>query len=220
MEKIVPSSPVLIMLYGFPGSGKTHFSRQFCQDIQCAHLEEDRIRAELFDNPKFTKEENHIVSKLMNYMATEFLKAGISVVYDANAMRVSQRRALREMAKEHKAKTLMLWFQVDADTAYLRNAKRDKRKLDDRYAAGFSVEGFKAIASMMQQPQSTEEYVVVSGKHGFESQLSNAIKKLVDMLVIPADIATRKMVKPGLVNLVESHQPVKPGDGKQNIVLR
>jgi len=220
MEKITPQAPVLVMLYGFPGSGKTHFSRQFCNDIQAAHLEEDRLRAELFDSPKFTKEENHIVSKLMNYMATEFLKAGISVIYDANAMRVAQRRALKEMAKEHKAKTMMLWFQVDADTAFIRNSKRDKRKLDDRYAAGYDVEGFKHVASLMQQPQPTEEYVVVSGKHGYETQLSNAIKKLAEMRIVPADIATRKMVKPGLVNLIASHQTSKPVDGKQNIVLR
>ena len=39
MEKILPEKPVLIMMYGFPGSGKTYFARQFCEEVQMAHLD-------------------------------------------------------------------------------------------------------------------------------------------------------------------------------------
>jgi predicted kinase len=209
------------MLYGFPGAGKTYFSRQITDAIQAAHLEQDRIRLELFEQPKFTKQENFALNRIMEYMSGEFLNAGISVVYDMNAMRISQRHTVRELARKNKAATLLVWFQVDADTAFVRNQKRDRRKHDDRYAVGYDVEGFKQLASYMQHPEPTEDFVVVSGKHTFAGQMSTVIKKLSDMHVLKYSSAHNKMVRPELVNLVPSPPDPNPTQPtRRNIVLR
>ena len=220
MEKIVPEKPVLILLYGFPGSGKTYFSRQLCEEVQSAHLEEDRIRYELFEKPRFTNQENFALSKIMEYMTGEFLTAGISVIYDMNAMRVSQRRSLREIARKRRAEVLIVWFQLDADTAYLRNNKRDRRRLDDRFAAGYNIEQFKQVAAYMQQPEPTEDFIVTSGKHTYPSQRSNVFKRLADLHVIKPGDAMHKMVKPDLVNLVPNFNNNNQDDhGRQNITF-
>lgn len=219
--KITPSKPFLLLLYGFPGSGKTYFARQFSESIQVAHLEQDRIRHELFEQPRYTKQENAALNRITEYMVNEFLKAGISVVLDMNVMRISQRRAYREIARVNKATTLTVWFQVDADTSFMRNQKRDRRKHDDRFAVGYDVEQFKQIAAYMQHPEPTEDFVVVSGKHSFAGQLSSVIKKLSDMQTIKASAAAHQMVRPELVNLVPtpvSHEPGRPH--RRNIVLR
>lgn len=219
MEKIVPEKPFLIMLYGFPGAGKTYFARQFVEDIKAAHLEGDRIRSELFEKPRFSRQENYALGRIMDYMVGEFLGSGISVVYDINAMRFAQRRALREIAKKHKANSLIVWFQVDADTAFLRANRRDHRKLDDKYAADFEPDQFREIAAHMQQPETTEDFIVVSGKHNYPSQRSGVIKRLADMGHLQPSQVAGKMIKPGLVNLVPNnpreleHQP-------RNIILR
>lgn len=227
MERILPNQPVLILLYGFPGSGKTYFARQFCEAVQAAHLEQDRIRFELFQQPKYTKQENYALTRIMEYMTGEFLTAGISVVMDMNAMRISQRRTLRELARRAKATTLVVWFQVDADTSFMRNAKRDRRTADDRYAVGYDVEAFKQMAAYMQHPEPTEDFIVVSGKHTFPSQMSSVAKKLADMHVIKATAAAHRMIRPELVNLVPSppqeqitdpQNPRRPA--RRNIVLR
>ncbi|MDB5182981.1 MAG: hypothetical protein JWO47_765 [Candidatus Saccharibacteria bacterium] len=220
MEKILPEKPVLIMMYGFPGSGKTYFSRQLCEEVQSAHLEEDRIRYELFQQPRFSKQENFALGRIMEYMTGEFLNAGISVIYDMNAMRISQRHQLREIARKHKAETLVVWFQLDADTAYLRNQKRDRRKLDDRFAAGYNVEQFKEVASYMQQPEPTEDFIVISGKHTYPTQRSSVIKKLADKGVVKRSAAMHKMIKPDLVNLVPNNNGSQSQNGRQNINLK
>jgi predicted kinase len=220
MEKIVPQKPILIMLYGFPGSGKTYFSRQFSEEVQTAHLEEDRIRNELFAKPRFTKQENFALGRIMEYMTNEFLTAGISVIYDMNAMRFSQRRNLREIARKHNAEVLIVWFQLDADTAFVRNNKRDRRRLDDRYAAGYNVEQFKEVAAHMQQPDITEDFIVISGKHSYPSQRSSVIKKLADSGAIKASAAMHKMVKPNLVNLVPTGNISLDSNIRRNISLQ
>jgi predicted kinase len=53
MSKVVPTKPFLILLYGFPGSGKTYFARQLTEHVQAAHVHGDRIRGELFDKPRY-----------------------------------------------------------------------------------------------------------------------------------------------------------------------
>lgn len=220
-NRILPDKPVLILMYGLPGSGKTHFARQFCEVFQAAHLEHDRIRFELFDQPRYTKQENSALTRIMEYMTNEFLTAGISVIYDLNAMRVSQRRSLRELARQKNAATLLIWFQIDADTSFIRNERRDRRKNDDRYAVGYSVEAFKQVAAYMQHPEPTEDFVVVSGKHTYSAQQSAVFKKLSDMRIIKPTAAAHRMIKPELVNLVPNQQPAEPGKPhRRNIVLR
>lgn len=220
-ERIQPEKPVMILLYGLPGSGKTYFARQFSEAVQAAHLEQDRIRHELFQQPRYTKQENSALSRIIEYMANEFLTAGISVVIDMNAMRASQRRGLREIARTHKAVCLVVWFQIDADTAFVRNQNRDRRKHDDRWAVGYDVEAFKQIGAYMQHPEPTEDFVVVSGKHSFGGQLSSVVKKLSDLKVIKLSAAAHKMIRPELVNLVPTPMPpvTTPGH-RRNIVLR
>lgn len=219
-ERIQPVQPVLVLLYGFPGAGKTYFARQFCEAFQAAHLEQDRIRYELFQQPRYTKQENNALSRIIEYMTNEFLTAGISVVLDMNSMRISQRRSYRELARRHKAATLVVWFQIDADTSFIRNQKRDRRKHDDRFAVGYDVEAFKQLAAYMQHPEPTEDFAVISGKHSFAGQLSTVMKKLADMQIVKVSHAAPKMIRPDLVNLVPTPAPKDQPQSRRNIVLR
>lgn len=219
MSKIVPTKPILLMLYGFPGAGKTFFARQFCEQVHAAHVQGDRIRSELFDEPRYDKEENSVVTHLMDYMAEEFLNAGLSVVYDVNAMRNTQRHELREMARRHKAQPLLVWLQVDAESAFLRASKRDRRHSDDKYSAPIDQARFENLAAGMQNPRNVEDYTVVSGKHVFTTQFSAVVKKMHDFGLIQSDQMANKVVKPGMVNLV----PKVSGRvdlSRRNIIIR
>lgn len=220
MNKIVPKTPFMLVLYGYPGSGKTYFSRQLNETIQSAHLQADRIRAELFDKPRYDKQENDIVNQLMNYMAEEFLKSGVSVIYDTNAMRSSHRLQLRELSRKSHAVNLLVWFQMDPETAYIRNKKRDKRKADDKYAASLDNNSFKEILSHMQNPTNIEDYVVVSGKHVFQTQKSSIFNKLREIGVIETIDASEHLAMPGMVNLIPKLNDGRVNLKRRNIIIR
>jgi len=202
MAKLYPAKPFLLLFYGYPGAGKTYFARQFCERVQAAHLQSDRIRGELFEEPRYDKQENDIVGQLMDYMTEEFLAAGLSVAYDVNAMRGKQRKTLYEMAYRYHATPLVVWFQMDPDTAFARNVKRDRRRADDKYAASWDRTSFEQIVNHMQNPGAGEEYSVISGKHNFSMQHSAVIGKLRALGVLSSGDASTQVVKPGLVNLV------------------
>lgn len=219
-QKLRLQKPILIMLYGFPGAGKTHFSHNLTDDLEVAHLHGDRIRHELFEQPQYDAQEDAIVKQLMQYMAEEFLNAGVSVIFDANAMRRSQRHEIREIARKKKAKTLLVWFQMDPDTAFQRLGNRDRRTADDKYAINYTADTFKQVARSMQHPAPTEDYVVVSGKHTYNSQRSVFFNKLVEMGYASRDNAAGKVTKPGMVNLIPQGSRGRVDMSRRNINIR
>lgn len=220
MSKLSLTRPTLILLYGYPGAGKTYLARQLSEDIQAAHVQSDRIRFELFEQPRYDRQENQIVDHLMQYMTEEFLNAGISVIYDLNAVRASQRRDLRDLARKHKADVLLVWLQIDPESAFARVGKRDRRKTDDRYTATLDRSTFEQTATGMQNPQMTEDYIVISGKHTYTTQRSAVLKKLYDSGLISTESAGSKMVKPHMVNLVPNPIAGRVDQNRRNINIR
>lgn len=202
MAKINLSKPILIMMHGFPGSGKTHFARQLSESIRAAHINSDRIRGELFEKPRYDAEENQVIEHLMMYMAEEFLNLGVSVIYDNDSSSPKKRKLLEELAKRNHSVPLLIWFQIDRDTAFQRTMKRDRRRIDDKYARSFTKQSFDSTITSMHNPRSSDDYIVLSGKHSFQMQRSALIKRLYDHNLVNADTASSNVIKPGMVNLV------------------
>jgi predicted kinase len=220
MSKVVPTKPLLILLYGYPGAGKSFFARQLTEHLAAAHVHADRIRGELFEQPRYDKEENDVIGQLMDYMTGEFLSAGLSVIYDVNAMRTGQRRMLRDLARKSHAVPVLVWLQIDTDSAYQRTQGRDRRRSDDKFAGPNDRATFERIAGAMQNPQN-EDYIVVSGKHTFDTQLSAFIKRLRELGLVPAATEVNaKVVKPGLVNLIPNPAAGRVDMSRRNIVIR
>lgn len=219
MTKVTTLKPLFIMLYGYPGAGKTHVARQLSETLHAAHLHADRIRGELFTEPRFDAEEDRLVEHLMLYMAEEFLKAGVSVVFDNNVNKLADRRELRNIVRKAKAHPLLIWLQIDAESAFARLGRRDRRTQDDKHARDYDRKAFDNALNRMQNPRE-EEHIVISGKHTFNTQRSAIIKKLYEAGVITTTTTTANVVKPELVNLVPSPVAGRVDDSRRNILIR
>ena len=216
MTKIALNKPVLVSLYGFPGSGKSFVARNLAEHVQMAHVSADRIRSELFAKPRYDKQENAIVAHLMNYMTEEFLGAGLSVVYDTQALSASQRRRLRELAAKHRAAYLLVWLQIDVESAFTRTQRRDRRTTDDKFAQPQTRDSFNRQLATMQNPKE-EQYLVVSGKHAFVTQKSAIVNRLYQIGLIPSETVQSNVTKPGLVNFVPSRYTPETETIRRNI---
>lgn len=193
-------------------------ARNLAEEIQLAHVSSDRIRNELFQNPRYDAQENAIVTHLMDYMSEEFLTAGVSMVYDANALRVAQRRRLRELARKHKADYLLIWLQIDLETAFARTQQRDRRTADDKYSEPQTRNTFERQVSGMQNPDG-EDYMVISGKHTFDTQKNAIINRLYQMGLIGANTMQHSVAKPELVNLVPNPHSGRVDLSRRNITI-
>lgn len=218
MQKIPLNKPILIISYGYPGAGKSYIARQIAENFKVALVSTDKLRAELFDNPVFDSQENRLVGHLAMFMASEFLSSGVSVVFDGETIRNSQRRQLRDLARKNKADYLLIWIQLDADSAFSRSERRDRRTNDDKHAIQHTTESFSVLVNNMQNPQN-ENYVVVSGKHTFHTQKNAILNKLYELGVVPAQAVQGGVSKPGLVNLVPKNQG-RVDLARRNIMIR
>jgi predicted kinase len=219
MAKSILTKPVLIVLYGYPGSGKTYFSRQLVDEVNIAHLQADRIRSEVFDKPAYSQEEDNVVFRIMNYLTEEFLSTGLSVVYDTNAMRISQRKALNEVAKKAKALEVTVWFQIDTESAFTRVSGRDRRQTDSKYSMSLDRTTYDTILQYMQNPSPKEDYIVVSGKQSFPTQFKTLTKRLRELSAIDVSDTNAPVIKPGLVNLIPSSS-LRSTINRRNIFIR
>ena len=218
MSKLSLNKPLLILLYGFPGSGKSYFAKQFSESLGAVHLYDDKIRSNLFSNPRYSKEENEVVAHIMDYMTEEFLKGGTTIIYDKDTSRNAERKEAKALAERAHAKTLVIWLQIDTESAFARLRNRDRRKQQDKIARPYTRSEFDDYLKNMQNPIS-ENYVVISGKHSFQTQKNSVIKKLYEMgYVSTENVVEANVAMPGLINLVPKLQssPQSP----RNIVIR
>jgi predicted kinase len=197
--KIQPVKPSVIMLYGYPGSGKTTFAKNLSEEISYAHIDTDRILAETTNNSSRISDKEAFA--LMTYIANEFIKAGVGVIFDLDLPREIDRRRIKDFAKKQKLKYMIVWPQIDIETSENRATSRDKRKTEDRFAKPYTKESFRSFVGLMQNPLD-ENTIVISGKHTFQSQKAAVIKKLLQSGVIKSEELSNRIVKPGLMSLV------------------
>ena len=205
MQKNKLNSPVIITYYGMPLSGKTLLSTNISDLLGMAHVSSERLRYELFEDPRHDKTEHQIIMQLMDYMTEQFIKNGISVVYDISLSRAVDRKRVKDLARRLRAHELLLWLQIDSDTAWARSKQRDKRKAEDKYAPKLTQDQFKQYIKIMQNP-TNEEYLVLSGKHLFLSHKQAILRRLADKNLLNLDSLQPKIAKPELTNLVSRAQ--------------
>ena len=155
---------ILLATLGFPGSGKTFFSRRFAKERGFFHLNSDRVRGEIFSTPVYNKKENDAVFRAMDYIAEELLSRGVSVIYDANSTRRAYRRDLQRLARKQQAGYLLLWFRTPVNVAIKRIKKRNelKRELLKKYHQPIDLAVLFRIRRHIEEPKA-EPYLALDG---------------------------------------------------------
>ena len=216
MRKSTLLKQLLIIFFGLPGSGKTFFSRQASEMLNMPVISSDRIRYELFEKPTYSKEENQVVMNMMNIMLDEYIKAGLSVIYDISLNRAQDRKLMKDLDKKHKLSTMLIWLQADNETCFGRVKSRNPQKIDDQYSPSMSQTTFNNIEKQMQLPVG-EDAVVISGKHLFNSQKNVFLRKLSELQAIAETDPNFHVPMPGLVNLVSGAQAGRVDPNRRNV---
>jgi predicted kinase len=197
--KINPQKPFFIMLYGYPGCGKSFFASQFAGEFHnTIYLNKNKIASELSKN---IPGNDQFIDRMVEYITENYLENGISVVSDAPIIKKSDRKRLSHMALKHKIDPILVWMQIDAESAFLRTKLRAKKNKKEKDIASYSKQQFQEITNNMQNPQN-EDFFVISGKHTYKSQRGLVMNKMSKLKIINREQASKSMAKPGLVNLV------------------
>ncbi len=195
------SQPLLILVVGTPGSGKSFFARQFAESYRFFYIDVGRYESELESLGSSSKEVTDVAKKLATATFDQALKSFKHIVFEGSFNSVREREVILNKAKKAGFGTLVIWVQTDLETSELRAMNRDRRRADDKNSLTLSIEEFNAATSAFEKPNPAKEIsVVVSGKHDFKSQSVVVLKKIASMYVKgvqEAQSSTKKPVAPG-----------------------
>src|SRR5256885_9871720 len=97
------------MLVGPPATGKSRLARRLAQATDAQVVESDRVRKQLFGEPRYTGGEHAAVYGWCHTVLRSALVCGRSVIFDATNLEERIRRRVYSMAEECRAQLLVDW---------------------------------------------------------------------------------------------------------------
>jgi predicted kinase len=153
--------PVLYLMFGYPGAGKTTAAKALHELTRAHHLSSDKVRIELYPNPQFTQQEHDELYNELNLRTQNLLKAGKSVIYDANLNRYKHRQEKYQICQQLDATPILLWVQTPRDLAKARAVHETRAHLVPNLETPHSM--FDRIADLIEEPGPNEPYIVLDG---------------------------------------------------------
>lgn len=123
--------PVLIMMSGLPGSGKSYLSERLAQELPAIVIESDRVRKVLFPQSTYSAQESAIVHRTCQELIRRLLRKGVRVIFDATNLVEFQREFLYSLAERSGAHLLIV--RTVAPEPII------KERLEQRKAKGNSI---------------------------------------------------------------------------------
>lgn len=121
--------PVLVLISGAPGTGKTHLARRIADSLCVVVLEKDTIKETLFDalgedDREWSRMLGRAAFALLLSLLESHLQARQSVVVEANFQRQYAGQWVDQMRKLYDARVLELHCHADLETILSRVARR------------------------------------------------------------------------------------------------
>ena len=101
-------SPVLIVISGLPGTGKSYLSQRLAERLGYPILESDALRKHLFRKPTYSAIESSILFRAIHCLIEDLLAKGISIILDATNLTEKYRERLHNIAEKGKARLIIV----------------------------------------------------------------------------------------------------------------
>ena len=167
----VSGQPVLAMLCGLPGTGKTSLARRLAMRWPAVVIESDRIRQTLFTPPTYTAEESRQVHQVCHILIGWYLRHTDRdgklhrqhVIYDATNLYEYHRRLVLSLAERNEARLVVVEVTARDEVVRERLAPRGRQDM----AGLYSDADWDVYQRMRQRAEPIQEqYVTVDTSQG------------------------------------------------------
>ena len=146
------AEPVLIVVSGLPGTGKSYFCKNLAERLPFLILESDALRKVLFSLPTYTAQESSRLFQAIHRLIEGLLKRGISLILDATNLSERYRERLYNIADHLNARLILVRVEAPPDLVRERLQARDENKNpEDNSDADWSV--YKKMQPAVQKIQ-------------------------------------------------------------------
>lgn len=166
--------PVLIVLTGLPGTGKTHFAGELQKRLFLRVLESDRLRKLLVPHPKYTAGESARLFAACHLLIEEYLVQGRQVLFDATNLTEQFRLPLYLIAHRTSASLVLLRFTATQDIVRQRLAERAAGMHTD----GHSDAGWLIYSRMYSHEEAiSQQHLTVDSSKDISAALDEVVRR-------------------------------------------
>jgi len=160
--------PILIVIFGLPGTGKTTFATVLSNQLGIKHFNTDIIRSLSGKSQQYDKENKALIyDEILKLTSLEFEK-GKSVIVDATFYKQKLRKRFKVLAQEYD--TSVKWIEICAGEEVVKKRVSKKRRYSE---ADFAV--YQMIKSQFEPME--EKYIqLFSGQEEMPDLIEKAIK--------------------------------------------
>ena len=132
--------PVMVVISGLPGSGKSYFSRALVSEAPTLVLESDLLRKVLFQEPSYTTSESARLFRACHTLIGELLEGGIPVLLDATNLVEGHRERLYHIAERLGVKLILVHLKAPPELVYERlKGRSESAAPEDNSSADWTV---------------------------------------------------------------------------------
>jgi hypothetical protein len=118
-------------MVGPPGTGKSRLARRLGAALDAQVVESDRVRKQLFREPRYTGGEHAAVYGWCHTVLRSALVVGRSVIFDATNLEERVRRRVYHIADECSARLAIIWVTCPPLVVQERMLRRQERLDED-----------------------------------------------------------------------------------------
>ena len=154
------SQPRAILVFGAPASGKTTFCEKFSQQFRAPYYNLNEVGNDL-----------GVDRKNLLYILDLIARTGQNIIIEGQLNTEADREEIKKILKEEGYNPSLIWIQTDVNTIKTRLKNRLK-------SVAKAKEEYDRKISELEAPSESENPIVLSGKHTFETQLSHTLSQL------------------------------------------
>jgi bifunctional polynucleotide phosphatase/kinase len=128
----------IVILVGFPGSGKTTIAKKICENEKYIHVEGDVYKTPF-----------NMIKKALEYSASEK-----SIVFDATNGTITKRKEYVDFAKKYNYSVRCIHLCCPYEIAYSQNMKREDGAIVPKIA-------YHLYSKMFEEPTEEEGFTLV-----------------------------------------------------------
>ena len=127
----------IIIIMGYPGSGKSTIAKKICENEKYIHIEGDVY-----------KTSSNMIKKSLDYILQKK-----SIVFDATNSSIKKRKEYIDLAKKYNYKIKCIHISTSLDNSYKQNLNRDDTKKVPKIA-------FSVYSKYYEEPNESEGFIL------------------------------------------------------------
>ncbi len=177
--KYKSSEPLLIVLMGLPGTGKSYLSNYLNKRYSFTILSGENVTYSIFGTEKCSGSQYKEAYEILRYLAVELLKKKHNIVIDGTNLKYEFRKQIYKSV-DNLSKTILIYLFTDDAIALKRtNSRGENYNNSKMILSKCSPKTFKIFKEQLELPHKNEIYYRIKSNDKLFKNINTIINNII-----------------------------------------